>query len=67
MPEFPMYLYRPLTSILKDRKTRKAQITVRLDEDILKWLRSQGQGYQTKLNAMLRQLMIVHKAGKKAS
>jgi uncharacterized protein (DUF4415 family) len=62
-----MYLYRPLTSILKDRKTRKAQITVRLDEDILKWLRSQGQGYQTKLNAMLRQLMIVHKAGKKAS
>jgi uncharacterized protein (DUF4415 family) len=67
MPEFPMYFYRPLTSILKDRKTRKAQITVRLDEDILKWLRSQGQGYQTKLNAMLRQLMIVHKAGKKAS
>jgi uncharacterized protein (DUF4415 family) len=43
----------------------KKQITLRLDADIIAWLRRSGKGYQTKANALLRQLMVkdVHKAG----
>ncbi len=35
----------------------KKSVTVRLDADVLAWLKSQGAGYQTRLNAMLRQAM----------
>jgi uncharacterized protein (DUF4415 family) len=35
----------------------KKQLTVRLDSDVLAWLKSAGRGYQTKLNAILRQAM----------
>jgi uncharacterized protein (DUF4415 family) len=40
----------------------KQQLTVRLDADVVEWLRRQagksGRGYQTKLNAMLRNAML---------
>lgn len=32
----------------------KTQLTVRLDSDVLDWLRSQGKGYQSRINAILR-------------
>lgn len=32
----------------------KEQVTLRLDEDVLKWFRAQGKGYQTQINALLR-------------
>lgn len=32
----------------------KERITVRLDHDVLAWLKSQGRGYQTRINAILR-------------
>jgi uncharacterized protein (DUF4415 family) len=35
----------------------KKSVTVRLDADVLAWLKSKGEGYQTRLNAMLRQMM----------
>jgi uncharacterized protein (DUF4415 family) len=41
---------------------RKAQLTLRLDSDVLDWFRKQGQGYQTKINALLRAYMNAHKA-----
>jgi len=36
----------------------KRQITLRLDADVIAWLRRSGKGYQTKANALLRQLMV---------
>ncbi len=33
---------------------RKRQITVRLDEEVIDWFKSQGKGYQTRMNAVLR-------------
>jgi uncharacterized protein (DUF4415 family) len=37
----------------------KKQVTLRIDADILAWLRSQGdEGYQSRLNAVLRQGML---------
>jgi uncharacterized protein (DUF4415 family) len=35
----------------------KEQITLRLDSDVLTWFRSQGKGYQTKINSLLRAYM----------
>ncbi len=36
---------------------KKQQLTVRLDSDVLVWLKGMGKGYQTKLNLMLRAAM----------
>ena len=36
----------------------KQQLTVRVDADVLAWLRSAGRGYQTKLNTILREAMV---------
>ena len=38
----------------------KERITVRIDNDILAWLKSQGPGYQTRMNAILRSYMNAH-------
>lgn len=35
----------------------KEQVTLRLDVDVLKWFRSQGKGYQTQINTLLRAYM----------
>ena len=32
----------------------KERVTVRLDHDIVDWLKAQGRGYQTRMNAILR-------------
>jgi uncharacterized protein (DUF4415 family) len=39
-------------------KPVKKQLTVRLDADLIAWLRSAGKGYQTRLNSILRQEML---------
>ena len=36
----------------------KDKITVRIDHDIIEWLKSQGKGYQSKINGILRQFML---------
>jgi len=35
----------------------KKPVTIRLDADVLAWLKSQGKGYQTRLNSLLRAAM----------
>lgn len=39
------------------RPTKKST-TVRVDSDVLTWLKSQGKGYQTQLNSILREAML---------
>ena len=40
-------------------KPVKKQVTLRIDADILAWLRQQGaEGYQSRLNAVLRDVML---------
>lgn len=41
-------LYRPT----------KQMTTVRLDADVLAWLKSKGSGYQTRINIILRESML---------
>lgn len=38
-------------------RPRKKSLTIRIDADILAWLRGQGKGYQTRINALLREAM----------
>jgi len=40
----------------------KAQVTLRVDRDVLEWFKEQGQGYQTRINALLRAYMDANKA-----
>jgi uncharacterized protein (DUF4415 family) len=39
-------------------KPTKTTTTVRVDADVLVWLKSKGKGYQTRLNAILRAAML---------
>lgn len=39
-------------------KPTKTSTTVRVDSDVLAWLKAQGKGYQTRINAILRQAML---------
>jgi uncharacterized protein (DUF4415 family) len=39
-------------------KSTKQATTVRLDSDVLLWLKSAGKGYQTRINAILREAML---------
>lgn len=55
----------PLTDAFWDNAVRgrfyrptKTSTTVRIDSDVLAWLRSQGRGYQTRINAILRREML---------
>ena len=38
----------------------KKQVTVRLDRDVLTWMKAQGRGYQTRINAILRAYYEAH-------
>lgn len=35
----------------------KKQLTIRLDADVLDWLKAHGKGYQTRINRILRVVM----------
>jgi uncharacterized protein (DUF4415 family) len=39
-------------------KPVKTHASVRIDSDVLAWLKSQGKGYQTRINAILREAML---------
>jgi len=41
---------------------RKQQLTLRIDQDVIDFFKKQGQGYQTKINQLLRAYMEAHKA-----
>ena len=41
-------LYRPL----------KQAVSLRLDADVIEWLKKDGEGYQTRANQMLRERML---------
>jgi uncharacterized protein (DUF4415 family) len=44
-------LYRPI----------KKPVTLRLDADVLAWFKTQGRGYQTRINRALRQVVTQEK------
>jgi len=47
----------PDTVIGKFYRPKKETVTIRLDSDVLAWLKASGNGYQTRINSFLRMLM----------
>jgi uncharacterized protein (DUF4415 family) len=45
----------------------KQQLTIRLDKDVLAWLRAAGRGYQTRINRILRAAMESQPAPRSSS
>jgi len=41
-------------------RTGKALLSLRVDRDVVDWFRSQGRGYQTRINALLRAYRDAH-------
>lgn len=39
-------------------RPRKKPVTMRLDSDVIAWLKAGGRGYQTKANGLLRHAML---------
>ncbi len=46
-------------------KPVKKQLTVRVDADVLAWLKQKGAGYQTRINALLREAMLAERPARK--
>ena len=46
--------YRNMANYRPIKKT----VNVRLDADVIEWLQSAGRGYQTRMNAILREAML---------
>lgn len=51
LPELDADFFRKATLRMPEKKDR---ISILLDHDLLEWLKAQGRGYQTRINAMLR-------------
>ena len=45
-------------------RPRKTPVTMRLDADVIAWLKADGPGYQTKANGLLRHAMLHLSRGK---
>jgi len=39
-------------------RPKKTAVTIRLDADVVAWLKANGAGYQTRINTYLRHLML---------
>ncbi len=46
-----------VAELLMPSNVTKKRITIRIDADVLEWLRKQGKGYQSKINSILRTFM----------
>lgn len=57
IPEITTNTFTNKSGIAALFKPYKQQITLRLDSDIIAWARKSGSGYQSRINAALRQVM----------
>jgi uncharacterized protein (DUF4415 family) len=58
IPELDAEFFRKARVVVPPRKQ---QLTIRLDTDVLAWLKSQGKGYQSRINAILRAYYDAHR------
>lgn len=54
IPELDEKFWQEAKLVLPEKKT---PISIRLDRDVLEWFKSQGEGYQSRINAVLRAYM----------
>lgn len=56
-PEWTETMFKKAVRGLQKFPTKR-QLTVRFDHDIVEWFKSQGAGYQSKMNDVLRKHMV---------
>jgi uncharacterized protein (DUF4415 family) len=56
--DVPLVLDWSKAEIGKFYRPQKKPVTIRLDADVIEWLKSDGSGYQTKANWLLRSAMM---------
>jgi uncharacterized protein (DUF4415 family) len=49
--------FNPSHPQVRDKPVKKS-ITIRVDMDVLEWFKDPGVGYQTRMNAILREAMM---------
>ena len=55
MPEIKEF---PSDAVIgKFYRPKKTSVSIRIDSDVLAWLKATGAGYQSRINTYLRQLM----------
>jgi uncharacterized protein (DUF4415 family) len=59
--DIPLVLDWSKAEMGKFYRPPKKAVTMRLDADVLEWLRGYGQGYQTRANLLLRHAMMSSK------
>ena len=64
LSEMPEVIDWTGAEIGKYHRPPKKPVTMRLDADVLEWLKSYGEGYQTKANMLLRHAMMHAEAQK---
>lgn len=57
IPELDEEFFRNAKVVLPEPK---AAVSIRLDTEVLKWFKSQGRGYQTRINAVLKTYVRAH-------
>jgi uncharacterized protein (DUF4415 family) len=57
VPELPPYAWKDAVRGRFYRPVKQA-ISMRLDADVIAWLKKPGRGYQTRANQILRQRMV---------
>jgi len=67
LSDMPELTSEQLTLAIKARQIRqtlykpvKVPVKINYDSDVLEWFRSFGKGYQTRMNAALREYMLSH-------
>ena len=48
------HMLRPIVRVGLKPPPPKVSISLRVDADVLEWFKAQGDGYQTRINAVLR-------------
>jgi uncharacterized protein (DUF4415 family) len=58
LTDMPEVLDWTAAEIGRFHRPKKQPVTMRLDEDVVVWLKGYGPGYQTKANLLLRHAML---------
>lgn len=58
IPEFTEEFWKTARIL---RPTKKRMLSMRVDEEVLKWFRAKGRGYQGFMNAILRAYVETHR------
>ena len=56
--DIPMIEFTDKVTIGKYFRPVKESVTMRIDADVLAWFKSGGEGYQTRINDHLREIMM---------